>query len=388
MVGLAGALVLNIGTLSARWVEAMLLAGRAANARGDPGRARSGRRRRDGYRTDDGAADPRRGRGRRAARQPGRGGDARRRRGGGARRRVDGRRRRAGRARARGGAAARRRRVGHRRGRPCLRRRARRRDRERPSAARGGDGNRLHVDARSPAASSPSSRRIRSTPPPRRSSRSRSPREDAARGAEGPGHVPRRSSTTRSRRSTPTRSTGGRGWRESARDRRGPRRRAPCGRGGRDGRPAPRQGRDGRGGGARAGDSARSRRSSSSTTTSKPHSRSARTACISGSPTPAPRRRGLADSSLGRSVTTFDEAVAADADYLGAGPVWETPSKADAAPPLGLAGARADLRGRLGARRRDRRRRCRRTPARASGPAPPALRSYGPRRIPPSARGR
>jgi hydroxyethylthiazole kinase len=36
MVGLAGALVLNIGTLSPHWVEAMLLAGRAANARGIP----------------------------------------------------------------------------------------------------------------------------------------------------------------------------------------------------------------------------------------------------------------------------------------------------------------------------------------------------------------
>ncbi len=36
MVGLAGALVLNIGTLSESWVEAMLLAGRAANGRGVP----------------------------------------------------------------------------------------------------------------------------------------------------------------------------------------------------------------------------------------------------------------------------------------------------------------------------------------------------------------
>jgi hydroxyethylthiazole kinase len=36
MVGLAGALVLNIGTLSAHWVEAMLLAGKAANAAGVP----------------------------------------------------------------------------------------------------------------------------------------------------------------------------------------------------------------------------------------------------------------------------------------------------------------------------------------------------------------
>jgi hydroxyethylthiazole kinase len=36
MVGLAGALVLNIGTLSPEWVEAMLLAGRAANERSVP----------------------------------------------------------------------------------------------------------------------------------------------------------------------------------------------------------------------------------------------------------------------------------------------------------------------------------------------------------------
>jgi hydroxyethylthiazole kinase len=36
MVALAGALVLNIGTLSPPWVEAMLLAGRAANAHGVP----------------------------------------------------------------------------------------------------------------------------------------------------------------------------------------------------------------------------------------------------------------------------------------------------------------------------------------------------------------
>jgi hydroxyethylthiazole kinase len=36
MVGLAGALVLNIGTLSEHWIEAMLLAGRAANEREIP----------------------------------------------------------------------------------------------------------------------------------------------------------------------------------------------------------------------------------------------------------------------------------------------------------------------------------------------------------------
>jgi hydroxyethylthiazole kinase len=36
MVGLAGALVLNIGTLSSHWIDAMLTAGRAANERGVP----------------------------------------------------------------------------------------------------------------------------------------------------------------------------------------------------------------------------------------------------------------------------------------------------------------------------------------------------------------
>jgi hydroxyethylthiazole kinase len=36
MVALAGALVLNIGTLSPHWVEAMLMAGKAANGRGTP----------------------------------------------------------------------------------------------------------------------------------------------------------------------------------------------------------------------------------------------------------------------------------------------------------------------------------------------------------------
>jgi hydroxyethylthiazole kinase len=36
MVGLAGALVINIGTLSPHWVDAMLLAGKAANERGVP----------------------------------------------------------------------------------------------------------------------------------------------------------------------------------------------------------------------------------------------------------------------------------------------------------------------------------------------------------------
>jgi thiamine-phosphate pyrophosphorylase len=39
---------------------------------------------------------------------------------------------------------------------------------------------------------------------------------------------------------------------------------------------------------------------------------------------------------LGRSAVTFEQAVAEDADYLGVGPIWETPSKHDADPALGL----------------------------------------------------
>jgi thiamine-phosphate pyrophosphorylase len=41
---------------------------------------------------------------------------------------------------------------------------------------------------------------------------------------------------------------------------------------------------------------------------------------------------------LGRSAATLDEALAADADYLGVGPVWATPSKLDADPAVGLDG--------------------------------------------------
>jgi thiamine-phosphate pyrophosphorylase len=42
---------------------------------------------------------------------------------------------------------------------------------------------------------------------------------------------------------------------------------------------------------------------------------------------------------LGLSAASFAEAIAGEAHgatYLGAGPVWETPSKADADPPIGL----------------------------------------------------
>jgi thiamine-phosphate pyrophosphorylase len=43
---------------------------------------------------------------------------------------------------------------------------------------------------------------------------------------------------------------------------------------------------------------------------------------------------------LGRSASTLEQALAADADYLGVGPVWETPSKHDAGPAIGLEGLR------------------------------------------------
>jgi thiamine-phosphate pyrophosphorylase len=46
---------------------------------------------------------------------------------------------------------------------------------------------------------------------------------------------------------------------------------------------------------------------------------------------------------LGLSATNLADAQAADerADYIGAGPVWATPSKPDADPPIGIDGLRA-----------------------------------------------
>jgi thiamine-phosphate pyrophosphorylase len=45
---------------------------------------------------------------------------------------------------------------------------------------------------------------------------------------------------------------------------------------------------------------------------------------------------------LGLSASSLEEAREVDgsADYIGVGPVWETPSKGDAAPPIGLDGLR------------------------------------------------
>jgi thiamine-phosphate pyrophosphorylase len=44
---------------------------------------------------------------------------------------------------------------------------------------------------------------------------------------------------------------------------------------------------------------------------------------------------------LGRSAATLEQALAADADYLGVGPIWETPSKTDSDPAIGVAALRA-----------------------------------------------
>ena len=50
------------------------------------------------------------------------------------------------------------------------------------------------------------------------------------------------------------------------------------------------------------------------------------------------RRAGLL---LGRSASTLEQALAVDADYLGVGPIWESPSKDDAEPAIGLTGLRS-----------------------------------------------
>jgi thiamine-phosphate diphosphorylase len=51
---------------------------------------------------------------------------------------------------------------------------------------------------------------------------------------------------------------------------------------------------------------------------------------------PGAERARAAGLLLGRSASTLEQALAADADYLGVGPIWATPSKDDADPPIGL----------------------------------------------------
>ena len=72
---------------------------------------------------------------------------------------------------------------------------------------------------------------------------------------------------------------------------------------------------------------------------------------------PGAERARAAGLLLGRSAVTFEQAVAADADYLGVGPIWETPSKEDADPALGLDELARICRRRVGAGGRDRRHR-------------------------------
>ena len=72
---------------------------------------------------------------------------------------------------------------------------------------------------------------------------------------------------------------------------------------------------------------------------------------------PGAERARAAGLLLGRSATTFEEAVEAEADYLGVGPIWATPSKADADPPLGLGELGRICAAVVGAGGRDRRRR-------------------------------
>jgi thiamine-phosphate pyrophosphorylase len=51
---------------------------------------------------------------------------------------------------------------------------------------------------------------------------------------------------------------------------------------------------------------------------------------------PGAERARAAGLMLGRSAVSFEQALEAKADYLGVGPIWETPSKDDADPALGL----------------------------------------------------
>ena len=53
------------------------------------------------------------------------------------------------------------------------------------------------------------------------------------------------------------------------------------------------------------------------------------------------KEQGLPLGLSAASVDDAEDAAARGADYVGAGPVWETPSKADADPAIGLDGLRA-----------------------------------------------
>ena len=342
MVGLAGALVLNIGTLSEDWIEAMLLAGAAANERAIPvvldpvgaGATRVPHQHRE--------ADPRRRRRGRPARERGRGRDARRGRGGGARRRVGRRRRRPGRARPR-----------RPRGRSASSRPSPARSTMSPTASappRSRTGTSCSRRSRAPAACRPRSpaafspaRTTRSRRPSRRWSPSESPGRTRPREAKGPGsfHValydalaaldPELADRTREglvrvhalvsdAESAPRR-------RGRRRDRRAA---APEGcpdRTDRRARPCP----------ARSRGRARRQR--------RPRRRAR--ARLRRPPRPdRPRHRARPRSGHARSESPSPSGArlrsrsSPGATYLGAGPIWETPSKPDAGVPIGLDGLR------------------------------------------------
>ena len=181
--------------------------------------------------------------------------------------------------------------------------------------------------------------------------------EDAARGREGPGLVPRRPlRRARGARSGDARRQGARRVRvhaivDGSRDG------AARGRGRRDGRAAAREGADGRGRRARP----RLPRARRDVRRQRRRRRGARARRRRRASRPGrSRRRGCARGAGCCSAARrrpSSEALAADADYLGVGPVWETPSKDDADPALGLDGLRAICAAVARPRGRDRRHR-------------------------------
>ena len=101
----------------------------------------------------------------------------------------------------------------------------------------------------------------------------------------------------------------------------------------------------------------------------------ARTASTSAAQTRAPSERARPGCSSGRRRPQSPRRATAErqgAAYVGAGPVWATPSKPDADPPIGLDGLARDLPRGLDPGRRDRRRRRLATRATASTRARPA----------------
>ena len=187
--------------------------------------------------------------------------------------------------------------------------------------------------------------------------------EDAARRREGPGHIPR-GALRRARGARPGHARRARAGREreaARRSSRSSRRRSGAVDGRRDRRPAAAEGRvDGR----------RSSRAAAASATLD-------ATFVVNDDVEAALALGADGVHLGRDDEGAERALAAGlllglsavdvergasrrrpgAGYVGAGPVWATPSKPDADPPIGLDGPARDLRCRLGARRRDRRRR-------------------------------